>query len=224
MAPNYWNKIPFFSFFSQYSNTQSKNFSLVSYDEIMEIKKFFENKNYYGSDNTKDKLIQEKNKPDNYFFCIMNFKLEKAQIKISKRFNEKDEGLFLCFFDSICEVKLSENNAKINFQIGKFNIDHFSETFHHNKENKLSLLNSDKKSEKPCLVCLLETKKKNKDEKLGFRLYIEVGSIEFKFFPLILRRALSYFKFSSIDADLKEKAYKQVENLQKLSQVFSNFK
>lgn len=185
----------------------------------MEIKNFFDNKNFYGFENSKEQKNIERTSLNNYFYCILSFKLDKGKINISKKFKEKEEGLSLGWFDLIIETKISDDNIKVSGQIKEFYVDHFSGISQMQKENRLRLLNSDKNINKPFLNCLFETKNKENKENFGFRLFLELGTLEFKFFPLIMRRAISYFTFSSIDEDLKEKAHKQVENLQKLTQV-----
>ncbi len=131
-------------------------------------------------------------------------------------------GLTLKWFDLCLELKISKNSYHLEGQIGQFNIEHFDKiTNNNNQEKKVELFNSDHKNTKPFLHILFETKNEGKEEDKTafFRIFLEINTIEVKFFPIILRRTISYFSFSSSDENLKKKAYKKVKSLQKLTQV-----
>jgi len=199
------------SFFSKSSSAFAS--SLISFDEILEIRKFFDNQNFYGSDPTsKPSAI-----PKSYVLSIFRFKLNKAKVKISQNIKDRgEEGLLVKWYDLDIEVKIYENSLRVEANIREFLVKHFNKIPNKFTENKVKLLSSDQQNNKQFMHVLFE---KRNDNGVFYRVFIEIGSLEFKFFPLILRRTMSYFAFSSIDENLKQKAYNQVENLQKLTQV-----
>ena len=209
-SSNYWSSFNFFSFFSKQSSVSASN--IISFDEILEIQKFFEFQNYYGAD-PPSKLS---NIPISYVSAIFRFNLTKAKVKISQKIKEREEGLLLKWSDLSLELKLSQKNFRIEANIREFFVEHFNKMSHNTNESKVKLLSSDGKNGKQFVHVLFEKRKENVD---FFRIYLEIGSLEFKFFPVILRRCMSYFSFSYVDENLKEQAYTHVEKLQKLTQV-----
>lgn len=191
---------------------------MITFDEILEIKKYFDNQNFYGSD--KNKLKKAGGTPDSYISAFFSFKLHKGKIKFTKFVKGKAEGLILKWFDLTLDIKISLNSNVFEGSIGEFVVEHFNKISQNYSENKILLLNSDQKKTKPFLHMLFEKKfEDNFEMSQKLRLFLEMNAIQFRFFPLIIKRILSYLVFQTIDENLKEKAYKQVKNLQKLTQV-----
>ena len=178
---------------------------------------FFEKQNLYGS---YEKQQKSSGKPPSYFHSVFSFKLHKGKIKIEHIVKDNEEGLILKWHDLSLELKVSESLYRLEGKIHQFSVEHYNK-LSRTTNNFVQLLVSDSKKQKPFLHMLFETNPEvNKKIGLSFRLFLDISTVEFTVFPLIIRRIASYFKFNSMNENLKEKAYKKVKHLQNLTKVY----
>lgn len=177
----------------------------------MEIRKFFDSQPLYTE---LEKLLEKKEFPPSFVIAQVNVKLKMGEISITKNIGNKIEGISMVCNNLDVELRISDTATNLDCKIIRLSVTQFIKEKNSNFKNEIKLLASDRNEGRPLLSLLLEVRKEGR-----LKVFAEMGVIEFKIFPLIMKRVISYFIFTSYDKNLKQKAQRNVKKLQNLTKV-----